>query len=183
MRKFILFLIVIFSLSTRTKGQNVPIYNIKIDSVAGPNKIDFSKFRGKKILIVNCASGDSTFKANYNELIQLYQIYRDKLVIVVVPTNSFGTEPGTDQQISEKYVHYNTYKFPVTTKVNVTGPQMHNLFRWLTSQSENGVVTTQVRSAFYKYLISKDGKLIATFNNKINPMSSIIRSSVERENY
>jgi glutathione peroxidase len=183
MHKLILFLLVILSLSTRMNGQNLPIYNIKIDSVSGPNKIDFSNFRGKKILIVNSASGDSAFKSNYNELIQLYQIYFEKLVIVIVPTNSFGTEPGTDQQISEKYVHYNTYKFPVTTKVNVIGPQPHYLFRWLTSQSENGVATTEVRSVFYKYLISKEGKLIATFNNKINPMSAIIRSSVERENY
>lgn len=183
MQKFVFFLIVFCVMSNEINAQNQPIYNFKIDSVAGTTKIDFSQFQGKKILIVNCASADTGFSRNYKELIQLYQIYRDKLVVLAIPTNSFGSESGTPQEIALKYIQYNTYKFPVTTRLNVNGSQIHNLYRWLTSQSNNGIANSAVSAPFYKYLISKDGKLIASFNGKVSPMSLIIQNTIQREDY
>ena len=89
----------LFSLSGR--GQT-SIYSYNIDSIAGNHSVNFSSFQGKKILIVNMASGDTSF-SQYNQLKQLYQVYKDSLVIVVIPANISNTEPGTNQQIAPSY--------------------------------------------------------------------------------
>ncbi len=181
MRNLFLMTLLTVVISSGLHAQNLPIYNFKIDSITGSGKIDFDKFRGKKILIVNASSADSNFTQQYRELTQLCQIYKDKLVIVVVPSNSFNTETGTDQQVASRYAQSLIYKFPVSKRLNVTNPQIHLLFKWLTKQSDNGVTDSEIKKPFYKYLISKDGKLISSFNQKISPMHPLLRSVIEKE--
>ncbi|MEL1145941.1 glutathione peroxidase, partial [Staphylococcus epidermidis] len=63
------------------------------------DEIDFSKFKGKKILVVNTAS-KCGFTPQYADLEKIYQDYKDKLVIVGFPANNFGQqEPGTNEDI------------------------------------------------------------------------------------
>jgi glutathione peroxidase len=153
---------------------------MKIDSVAGTRKIDFNNFRGKKILIVNAASADSNFSKQYGELIQLYQLYKDKVVIVVVPSNSFGNEQGTDAQVAAKYVQNKPFQFPVTKRLNVVNPQISALYKWLTKKADNGLIDSNVKKAFYKYIIDKDGKLIASFNANVTPMNPVIQVIINK---
>jgi glutathione peroxidase len=114
MKRVLLFTFFLLMITSVASAQNNPVYNFKVDSVAGNGKIDFNQFRGKKILIVNTASGDSNFNVQFKELMQLYQLYYEKLVIIAVPTNSFNTEPGTNQQVAARYTQTHKYKFPVT---------------------------------------------------------------------
>lgn len=178
MKNAILVILLTITAALQLHAQNQQIYNFKIDSVAGNNKIDFNVFRGKKILIVNTASADSNFNVQFKELMQLYQIYYEKLIIIVVPTNSFNTEPGTNQQIAARYNQTFKYKFPVTQKLQVMGNQIHPLFKWLSTRAENNVADYEVRKPFYKYLIGADGKLLAAFNEKVSPMSDLIQSKI-----
>jgi glutathione peroxidase len=180
MMRYIVILSIIFGSSAKLNAQNSNIYHFKIDSVAGVGKIDFDKFKGKKILLVNSASSDSSFTQQYRELAELYQIYKDKLVIVVIPTNSFNTEQGTDALVASRYIQPMTYKFPVTKRLNVINPQIHQLYKWLTKKTDNGVTDSEVKRPFYKYLISKDGQLIASFSYRVTPMHPIIRSAIEK---
>ncbi len=180
MRKIFLMTVLTALIGSSLQAQNQPIYNFKIDSVAGSGKIDFNQFRGKKILIVNSGSTDSNFKQQYKELIQLSQIYKEKLVVIVVPTNNFNTENGNNQQVAARYTQPGTFHFPVTERLNVRNPQIHLLFKWLTRQSDNGVTDSEIKTSFYKYLIDANGKLIASFNAKVSPMHSIIQSAINR---
>jgi glutathione peroxidase len=74
------------------------IHSFKVESLDGKT-IDFSKFKGKKILIVNTAS-ECGFTPQYEDLEKLYETYKDKLVIVGFPANNFGgQEPGTTKKL------------------------------------------------------------------------------------
>src|SRR5689334_15904051 len=76
------------------------IYEFKVAGLDG-NDIDFSKFKGKKIMIVNTASKCGN-TPQYEGLEKLYEKYKDKLVIVGFPANNFGgQEPGTKTEIEE----------------------------------------------------------------------------------
>jgi glutathione peroxidase len=76
------------------------IYDFKVPGLLG-GEIDFSKFKGKKILIVNTASKCGN-TPQYEGLEKLYESYKDKLVIVGFPANNFGSqEPGSNDEIAE----------------------------------------------------------------------------------
>src|SRR2546423_13148767 len=76
------------------------IYDFKVPGLEG-GTIDFSKFKGKKILIVNTASKCGN-TPQYAALETLYKQYKDKLEIVGFPANNFGQqEPGTNSEIKE----------------------------------------------------------------------------------
>jgi glutathione peroxidase len=69
------------------------VYGFKVNSIDGA-QIDFGNFQHKKILIVNAASG-SRYASQYASLERLYQLYKDSLIIIVFPSNSFGNMSST----------------------------------------------------------------------------------------
>ena len=78
----------------------IGIYDFKVPGLEG-GSIDLSKYKGKKILIVNTAS-KCGYTPQYEELEKLYETYQTKLVIIGFPANNFGgQEPATNQQIKE----------------------------------------------------------------------------------
>src|SRR3712207_6018781 len=96
------------------------IYQFKVAGLEG-NTIDFSKFKGKKIMVVNTASKCGN-TPQYAELEQLYEKYKDKLVIVGFPANNFGgQEPGTNTEIKEFCTRNYGVTFPMAAKVSVKG--------------------------------------------------------------
>ncbi len=114
------------------------IYGFKVEGLHGQT-IDFSSFKGKKILIVNTAS-KCGFTPQYEGLEQLYQRYRDKLVIIGFPANNFaGQEPGNNEDI-ETFCRLNYgVTFPMAAKISVTGKNMAPVYQWLTKKKQNGV--------------------------------------------
>src|SRR5688500_5033460 len=92
------------------------IYDFKVPGLEG-NQIDFSAYKGKKIMIVNTAS-KCGFTPQYEELQQLYTKYKDKLVIVGFPANNFGgQEPGENSDIKEFCKRNYGVTFPMAEKV------------------------------------------------------------------
>lgn len=146
------------------------VYGFQIDSIAGANKINFAAFAGKKILIVNTASLDSN-AAQYADLRSLNQFFKDSLVIVAIPSNSFGKEPAANADIASFYSQAANNRFPVAAKVDVSGPNIHPLFAWLAQGTQNGFGNTTVIKGFKKYLINKQGKLVAVFAYGLRPNS------------
>ena len=153
------------------------IYDIKINSLAG-QPINLSDYKGKYILFVNVAS-KCGFTGQYEDLQKLYDKYQDKLMIIGVPCNQFGSqEPGTAQEIqSFCQVNYGV-SFLMTEKVDVKGKNQHHLYRWLTTQKENGVLDSKVEWNFQKYLIDEEGNLIKTFSPKTKPLSNEIIEAI-----
>lgn len=149
------------------------IYEFKVPSIEG-GTIDFSKYKGKKILVVNTAS-KCGYTPQYEGLEKLYKEHQDKLVVVGFPANNFGQqEPGTNEEIQQFCKLRYGVTFPLASKVDVVGENTHPLFKWLTSKEENGVLDATIKWNFTKFLLDENGKLIASFESKVTPESEEI---------
>ncbi len=149
------------------------IYQFKVEGLSG-GMIDFSQFKGKKILVVNTAS-KCGFTPQYEYLEKLYQQYKDKLVIVGFPANNFGSqEPGTNDEIKAFCTKNYGVTFPMAAKVSVKGDDIAPIFKWLTNKTENGVLDADIKWNFTKFLLDEHGNLIAKFDSNVGPMSEDI---------
>ena len=159
--------------ATATAGTHKSIYEFKVPSIEG-GTIDFSKFKGKKILVVNTAS-KCGYTPQYDGLEKLYKEHGDKLVIVGFPANNFGgQEPGTNEEIKEFCKVRFGVTFPLAAKVDVVGDKTDPLFKWLTQKDENGVLDATINWNFTKFLLDENGKLLASFPSKVTPDSDEI---------
>jgi glutathione peroxidase len=161
--------------STTTNASS--IYDFKVEGLEG-GTIDFSSFKGKKILIVNTAS-KCGYTPQYEVLEALYKKYQDKLVIVGFPANNFGgQEPGTNLEIKEFCSKNFGVSFPMAAKVSVKGDDAAPIYKWLCNKSLNGVLDAEVKWNFNKFLLDENGHLIAKFDSGVKPMSEEITSKL-----
>jgi len=145
-------------------------YDFKVKTLEGKN-FDLTSLKGKKVMIVNTAS-NCGFTPQYKELEELYEKYRDELVIIGFPANNFANqEPGTAAQIREFCTKNYNVTFPLMEKISVKGDDMAPLYKWLTSKSENGVMDSEVKWNFQKYLIDEKGNLVDVLYSKETPES------------
>jgi glutathione peroxidase len=153
------------------------IYDFKVESLSG-GTIDFAKFKGKKILIVNTAS-KCGYTPQYEGLEELSKKYQDKLVIVGFPANNFGgQEPGTNGEIVEFCKKNYGVTFPMAAKVSVKGDDAAAIYKWLCNKSENGVMDATITWNFNKFLLDENGTIIAKFDSKVTPMSDELTSKL-----
>ncbi|MFT3909998.1 MAG: glutathione peroxidase [Ferruginibacter sp.] len=161
------------NLASVTQDTSKNIYGFKVASLDG-NTIDFSTFKGKKILIVNTAS-ECGYTPQYKELEELYEKYKGKLVIVGFPANNFGQqEPGTNSDIKAFCTKNYGVTFPMAAKISVQGDNTAPIYKWLTHKYLNGVLDAEIKWNFNKFLLDEHGKMIAYFPSKITPMSEEI---------
>ena len=171
--QFLFRLIVILSLNLRTMKTNSTLYSIKINSINGL-EINLEDYSGKKILFVNVAS-ECGFTLQYEGLQKLYELYKEKLMIIGVPSNQFGKqEPGSAEQIQSFCEIKYGVTFLITEKVDVKGDKQHPLYAWLTKKENNGVKTAAVKWNFQKYLVDEKGNLIDYYFSLTKPMSKKI---------
>jgi glutathione peroxidase len=143
------------------------IYDYKVPALMG-GEIDFSEYKGKKILIVNTAS-KCGFTPQYADLQELYEAKKDELVIIGFPANNFGgQEPGSNDEIKTFCQKNYGVSFPMAAKVSVKGGDIHPLFAWLNSV-ENPDFTGDIRWNFEKYLFDEKGKLIHRYRSTKSP--------------
>ena len=149
------------------------MYDIAIDTIDG-KAIDFSSFKGKKILFVNVAS-KCGFTKQYKELQKLSDTYKDTLVVVGVPCNQFGKqEPGDAAEIQNFCQANYGVTFLVTEKVDVKGANQHPLYTFLTCEILNGKRDSTVKWNFQKYIVSDKGTLIDHYYSITSPLSKKI---------
>jgi glutathione peroxidase len=138
------------------------IYDFKVTALDG-STIDFAKFRGKKIMIVNTASKCGK-TPQYAGLQRLYEKYGDKLVIVGFPANNFFfQEPGSNQDIKSFCSTNYRITFPMAAKISVRGSNKAPIYRWLTKKRYNHFADSRITWNFQKYIINEQGQLIAIF--------------------
>ena len=153
------------------------IYDVEINDI-DDNKISLENFKGKKILFVNVAS-KCGFTKQYKELEELYQLYKDKLIIIGLPCNQFGgQEPGSHSEIKEFCQKNYGVTFLISEKIKVKGDDIHPLYKWLTNKELNGVSNSTVKWNFQKYIIDEQGKLIDFFYSTINPLNKKIQDII-----
>ena len=161
----------------KTKIQTRSIYDFKVLGLNG-DTIDFATFKGKKILIVNTAS-KCGFTPQYKQLEELYEKYKDKLIIVGFPANNFfSQEPGSNETIKEFCTKNYGVSFPMAAKISVKGKNIAPIYKWLCNKEENGVMDAKITWNFNKFLLNEQGQIIAKFNSKVKPMSEEIISKL-----
>lgn len=144
------------------------IYDFKVEGLTG-GVIDFSAFKGKKILIVNTASRCG-LTPQYEMLENLYKNHQECLVIVGFPANNFlDQEPGSNEEISAFCQQNYGITFPMAAKISVKGKEMAPIYQWLTKKVHNGYKDSAISWNFQKYLIDETGQLIAIYPPKTNP--------------
>ena len=151
------------------------IHSFKVEGIEG-STIDFAAFQGKKIMIVNVAS-ECGYTSQYAQLQELFENFRDELVIVGFPSNDFGgQEPGGNDEIREFCTVRYGVSFPLTSKVSIKGPSRHPIYQWLTSKVKNGVLDSEVQWNFNKYLLDEDGHLVQYLPSSVSPADEQILS-------
>lgn len=150
------------------------IYSISVKSIDGK---DFSldQLRGKKVMIVNTASRCG-FTPQYKQLESLYEEFGgEKFVIIGFPSNDFlSQEPGSNEEIKEFCESKYGVTFPMMSKISVKGDDRHPLYKWLTDKELNGVMDSEVKWNFQKYLIDENGHLVSVIPPKESPASDQI---------
>ena len=159
---------------------NESIYSIKIMQLDEKTELDLSQYKGKKILFVNTAS-ECGFTPQYEDLQKLQNKYPDKLVVIGSPCNQFGgQEPGNSDQIATFCKKNFGVTFMLTQKIDVKGDHQHPLYQWLTSKTKNGVLDSEVKWNFNKFLVDENGKLLAYFASTTGPMSADITKLIDK---
>jgi len=139
-----------------------------------------SAYKGKKIMIVNVASRCG-YTSQYTELQALYEKYKNKnFVILGFPCNQFmGQEPGTEEEIQSFCQKNYGVSFPLFSKVEVKGTELHPIYRWLTQKSLNGVEDAKVSWNFNKFLIDEEGNYVVHLESGAKPMDAEITAWIE----
>lgn len=156
------------------------IYDFVVEGLDAGTQIDFSQYKGKKILIVNTASKCGN-TPQYEGLEKLYETHKDHLVIIGFPSNDFfRQEPGSNEEIRAFCTKNYDVSFPMAAKIEVKGKGQHPLYQWLTQKRYNHFQDSKVTWNFQKYLINEQGELIAVFSPKTQPLSEEIREALKK---
>lgn len=157
-----------------THAQSLTFHDFKVETIDG-EMISLSQFKGKKVMVVNTAS-KCGLTPQYTDLQKLYDTYRDEnFVIVGFPANNFmNQEPGTNEEIATFCQANYGVTFPMMAKISVKGEDIHPLYQWLTSKDKNGVLESDVKWNFQKYLIDEQGRLVKMIPPREKPMSEEI---------
>ncbi len=153
------------------------VYDFTLTGIDG-QPVPLSKYKGKKLLIVNTAS-ECGYTPQYKELEELYTKHGDRVVVLGFPANNFGgQEPGTNEQIASFCEKNYGVTFPLFAKVSVKGDDAAPLFQYLGDKSKNGVTDEKPGWNFCKYLVNEQGQVVAFYPSKVKPTSDELVAAI-----
>jgi glutathione peroxidase len=145
------------------------VYDFTARDINGKER-SLGEYRGKVLLIVNTAS-QCGFTYQYKGLQALHRKYADEGVEVLgFPCNQFGQqEPGDANEIKNFCSLNYDVTFPLFAKIDVNGPDAHPLYEHLTKQKGGGLMGRKIKWNFTKFLVGRDGAVIARFPPTAKP--------------
>jgi len=144
-------------------------HQFKMKTIDG-KVIDFSQFKGKKIVILNTAS-KCGYTPQYADWEKFHQANKD-IVVLGFPANEFGgQEPGTNAEIASFCQKNYGVSFQMMEKVVVKGEEKCELYKWLSEKNQNGWNEKEPSWNFCKYVINEKGELVNFFASGIKPTS------------
>ena len=148
------------------------VYDFTIKTIDG-KEVKLSKFKGKKLLIVNTAS-KCGYTPQYKELEALHKQYGKNVVLIGFPAGNFGgQELATNTEIQDFCEKNFGVTFLLSEKVSVKGTDINPLFQYLTTQ-DNPDFKGDINWNFEKFLINEKGQLVHRFRSKTTPLSAEI---------
>lgn len=153
------------------------VHEFTLPNIDGSEQ-SLSAYRGKVLLLVNVASRCG-LTPQYKGLEALYQQFQARgFEVLGFPANNFaGQEPGTNAEIKQFCALRYDVKFPLFGKISVKGADQHPLYQHLTKESP---FPGDVEWNFGKFLVGKDGKVIARFSPQTDPESPEIQQAITR---
>ena len=170
-------LAVTVTLSTSLLADEPKLQTIPLKDIEG-KETSLKAYAGKVVLAVNVASQCGN-TPQYAGLQSLYEKLKDKgLVVVGFPCTDFGAqEPGTTAEIKSFCTSNYSVTFPMMDKVQVKGAEQHPLFAELTGPG--AAFPGNIRWNFGKFLIGRDGKVIARFEPGVEPGDAQFAKAIE----
>ncbi len=155
------------------RKQPMSLFEMTVNTLDGKPE-SLATFKGKIVLAVNVAS-ECGYTPQYEGLQKLYADYKDRgLVVLGFPCNQFGgQEPGSATQIQTFCSTKFHVTFPMLEKLDVKGPNQAPIYTFLTAKHGEPAWN------FHKYLVGKDGQVIAAFKSGVTPESSELRGAIE----
>src|SRR5215472_13103060 len=142
--------------------------------------VPLGNFKGQVLLVVNVAS-QCGYTPQYEGLEKLYETYKARgFVIAGFPANNFGEqEPGSDSEIQTFCKSKYGVTFPMFSKISVAGRDQAPLYEWLTDRKANPKTGGEIQWNFTKFLVDRDGKVLARFEPAVEPQARELVSAVE----
>ncbi|MGW1796081.1 glutathione peroxidase [Streptomyces sp. NPDC001984] len=162
-----------------TTDHNGSVLDVEIDALQG-GPADLPQYAGRAVLIVNVAS-KCGLTPQYTGLERLHEQYAAQgFTVLGVPCNQFmGQEPGSAEEIAEFCSATYGVTFPLTEKVEVNGEDRHALYERLVGFADAEGHTGDIRWNFEKFLIGRDGTVLARFSPRTEPDAAEVVSAVE----
>lgn len=170
---------VLLMMGLASHAQNAATAGFKheFEAIEG-GRLPLGRWQGKVLLIVNTASFCG-YTRQYAGLQALWERYEKRgLVVVGVPSNDFGAqEPKSEAEIASFCQGAFGITFPLAAKAVVSGSQAHPFYRW--AREMLGAASAP-RWNFHKYLVGRDGRLVAGYGSSVEPLSLELIGAVER---
>ncbi|AVV42115.1 glutathione peroxidase [Streptomyces sp. ID05-04B] len=153
--------------------------DVQIDALKG-GSAELSQYTGQVVLVVNVAS-KCGLTPQYSGLERLQERYAGQgFTVLGVPCNQFlGQEPGSAEEIAEFCSATYGVSFPLTEKVEVNGDSRHPLYERLVGFADGEGHTGDVRWNFEKFLIGRDGSVVARFSPQTEPEAPEVVAEIE----
>ena len=154
------------------------IYDHEIATLAGHNG-DLGRYAGKVTLVVNVAS-KCGLTPQYDGLQNLQNRFGDDgFSVLAFPCNQFaGQEPGSPDEIAEFCSTNYGVTFPVFEKIDVNGPDRHPIYADLVEVADASGHTGDIRWNFEKFLIDRDGSVLARFEPTVDPEDDAVTTAI-----
>jgi glutathione peroxidase-family protein len=156
------------------------IYDVAVKQIDG-TATTLGGYKGQVMLIVNVASRCG-FTGQYAGLQKLYETYKERgLTVLGFPANDFlGQEPGSNAEIAQFCSSKYHVTFPLFEKIVVTGSDMHPLYKYLTEKETNPEFAGKLTWNFNKFLIGRDGRILARFGSRTEPEHKVVIAALEK---
>ncbi|WP_145129148.1 glutathione peroxidase [Pseudomonas sp. URMO17WK12:I11] len=153
-------------------------HDLKLNALDGGD-LSLKPYKGQVVLVVNVAS-KCGLTPQYAALEQLYRTYKDKgFTVLGLPCNQFaGQEPGSEAQIQAFCRMNYSVSFPLSAKLEVNGPHRHAMYRLLAG--EGAEFPGDITWNFEKFLVGKDGRVLARFSPRTAPDDPAVVQAVEK---
>ncbi len=153
-------------------------HDLKLEALNG-GELSLAPFKGQVVLVVNVAS-KCGLTPQYKALENLYQVYKDKgFNVLGLPCNQFaGQEPGSEKEIQDFCSLNYGVSFPLAGKLEVNGAQRHSLYRLLAG--EGAEFPGDITWNFEKFLVGKDGRVLARFSPRTAPDDPAVVQAIEK---
>lgn len=169
----------IFNPSPTEPRKEKSMHEFTVKNIDGQD-IKLDAYKGKVVMLVNTAS-KCGLTPQYEGLQKIYDQYKDKgFTVLGFPANNFmGQEPGTEKEIKEFCTLNYKVSFPMFSKISVKGEDQHPLYQFLTNKESNPGMDGDITWNFEKFLVDKNGKILARFSPKTLPESEEVTKAIE----